>query len=253
MISASATASRIRARPIKAASPALASDVSRFGVPITALDAPNTGTFPPFDSALVRERFARPLHPNSIATALGGLTMSRNLLAGLALVAPLAAGCAAPAVAADPAKLNDLEIAHAAYVAGDIDVRNAHLALALSDDPRVREFAELMIRDHEAVNEAAVGLLKKLKVEPQDNAFSQALLTGARDTWAKLAKLSGAEFDKGYAANELSYHQTVNQVVGEAFIPNVENGELKSLLDSALDTFKAHEKHAAQVVADIGS
>ncbi len=179
--------------------------------------------------------------------------MSRNLLAGLALAATLAAGCAGSATAQDPAKLNDLEIAHAAYVAGNIDIRNAHLALALSDDPKVREFAELMIRDHEAVNQAALALLDKLKAQPQDNAFSQALLKGAHDTWAKMAKLSGKAFDKSYAANELSYHQTVNHVVGDAFIPNVENGELKTLLGSALDTFQAHEKHAAQMVKEIGS
>ena len=179
--------------------------------------------------------------------------MSRNLLAGLALAATLAAGCAGSATAQDPAKLNDLEIAHAAYVAGDIDIRNAHLALALSDDPKVREFAELMIRDHEAVNEAALALLDKLKAKPQDNAFSQALLKGAHDNWAKMAKLSGHAFDKSYAANELSYHQTVNHVVGDAFIPNVENADLKTLLGSALDTFKAHEKHAAEMVKEVGS
>jgi putative membrane protein len=179
--------------------------------------------------------------------------MTRNLLAGLALATTLAVGCAAPAMAVDPAKLNDLEIAHAAYTAGEIDIRNAHLALALSDDPRVREFAELMIRDHEAVNDAALGLLKKLKAQPQDNELSQSLVKGSHETLAKLSKLSGHEFDKSYAANELSYHHTVNQVVGEAFIPNVENGELKTLLGSALDTFKAHEKHAATIVAEIGS
>jgi putative membrane protein len=179
--------------------------------------------------------------------------MSRNRLLAFALGAVVAAGCAGPVAAKDPAQLNDLEVAHAAYVAGDIDIRNAHLALALSDDPKVREFAELMIRDHEAVNQAALALLDKLKAKPENNEFSQALLAGARDNWAKMAKLSGAEFDKSYAANELSYHQTVNQVVGDAFIPNVENEELKSLLGSALDTFKAHEKHAQQMVADIGS
>jgi putative membrane protein len=176
--------------------------------------------------------------------------MSRTLLAGLALAATLAAGSA---TAQDPAKLNDLEIAHAAYVAGNIDIRNAHLALALSDDPKVREFAGLMISDHEAVNDAALALLKKLKADPQDNAFSQALMKGAKDNWAKMATLSGKAFDQSYAANELAYHRTVNKVVGEAFIPNVENGELKTLLGSALDTFQAHEKHAAQMVADIGS
>ncbi len=179
--------------------------------------------------------------------------MSRTILASLALAAMMAAGCTGPANAQDSGKLNDLEVAHAAYVAGDIDIRNAHLALALSDDRAVREFAELMIRDHEAVNDAALALLKKLKAEPQDNAFSQSLLKGARDNWTKMAQLSGAAFDKSYAANELAYHQTVNKVVSEAFIPNVENAELKTLLGSALDTFQAHEKHAEKMVADIGS
>lgn len=179
--------------------------------------------------------------------------MSRKLLVGLALAASLAAGCATQATAQDPAKLNDLEIAHAAYVAGNIDIRNAHLALALSDDPKVREFAELMIRDHEAVNQAALALLDKLKAKPQDNAFSQSLLKGAHDQLAKMAQLNGHAFDKSYAENELAYHHTVNHVVGDAFIPNVENADLKALLGQALATFKAHEQHAAEMVKEVGS
>ena len=179
--------------------------------------------------------------------------MPRKTLFAALIGAALAAGCAGTAGAQDPAKLNDLEVAHAAYVAGNIDIRNAHLALALSDNPEVREFAELMLRDHEAVNQQALALLEKLKAQPQDNPFSQALLTGAHDNWTKMAKLSGAEFDKSYAANELAYHQTVNKVVGEAFIPNVENAELKALLGQALDVFQAHEKHAADMVTKVGS
>ena len=152
----------------------------------------------------------------------------------------------------NPAALNDLEIAHAAYVAGNIDIRNAHLALALSDNAEVREFAELMLRDHQAVNEAALALLEKLQAQPQDNAFSEALLSGAQAKWKEMGELSGHPFDKTYAANELTYHQTVNQVVGEAFIPNVENIELKELLGQALATFQAHETHAAQMVSALG-
>lgn len=179
--------------------------------------------------------------------------MPRNTLFAALIGAALAAGCAGTAGAQDPASLDDLEVAHAAYVASSIDIRNAHLALALSDNPEVRAFAELMLRDHEAVNQQALALLEKLKAQPKDNGFSQALLTGAHDTWGKMAQLSGAAFDKSYATNELAYHQTVNKVVGEAFIPNVENAELKALLGQALDVFKAHEQHAADMVAKVGS
>ena len=49
------------------------------------------------------------------------------------------------------------------YVADNIDIRYAHLALAISKNPAIREFAQTMIRDHNAVNEQALALLKKLK------------------------------------------------------------------------------------------
>lgn len=141
-------------------------------------------------------------------------------------------------------KLNDLEIAHIAYTAGAIDIRYAHLALALSEDPEVRNFAELMIRDHTAVNNKALALVQKLQITPQDNAMSQQLNQQARQIREELSQLRGEELAKRYAANELGYHQTVNNVVENTFIPNAKNLELKALLTAALQTFKVHEGHA---------
>jgi putative membrane protein len=39
----------------------------------------------------------------------------------------------------------------------------------------VREFAEEMVRDHTAVNDKALALVKQLHVTPQDDPTSQAL------------------------------------------------------------------------------
>ena len=141
-------------------------------------------------------------------------------------------------------ELNDLQIAHIAYTAGAIDIRYAHLALALSDNPEVRKFAELMIRDHTAVNNKALALVKKLQITPQDNPTSQQLSEQAKKIRTELSQLRGDAFAKRYAANELGYHQTVNNVVENTFIPNAKNAELKALLTAALQTFKVHEGHA---------
>ncbi len=157
---------------------------------------------------------------------------------------------AGPAAAAD--KMNDLEIAHAAYTAGELDIRYAHLALALSEDESVRGFARTMIRDHAAVNREAVALITRLKVTPQDNDLSRALVSGAADTRRKLRGLEGKAFDCAYAQNELGYHQVVNKTVAEAFIPNVTVPDLKTLLADALVTFKVHEGHAGKMVAGLG-
>jgi putative membrane protein len=145
-------------------------------------------------------------------------------------------------------EMNDLEIAHTAYTAGAIDIRYAHLALALSENAEVREFAELMVRDHTAVNDAAGALITELNVTPQDNAMSQQLLKGAQDKRDELAGLRGKEFDCAYATNELGYHQTVNSVVADQFIPAVTVEPLKELLTSALATFRIHEGHAQMMV-----
>ncbi|NJO31892.1 MAG: DUF4142 domain-containing protein [Rhodospirillales bacterium] len=158
-----------------------------------------------------------------------------------------AAFLSTPALAAD--KMNDLEIAHSAYTAGNVDIRYAYLALATSEHAQVREFAETMIRDHTAVNEAALALVKKLNVTPQDNDLSRTLADGAAKKRAELRGLNDKAFDCAYAKNEVGYHRVVNQTVESNFIPNAKVPELKELLSSALVTFKAHQGHAERMLA----
>ena len=178
--------------------------------------------------------------------------LKKMLFAPLALVSMLWFN----AHAANPADLNDLEIAHVAYTADSIDIRYAHLALAISKNPKVHEFARTMIRDHSAVNEKALALVAKLKVAPQDNFLSRNLEAQADKLVDEMRQLSGAEFDRRYAANELTYHRAVNGLVEDTFIPNIQNPEVKALFQEALVIFKAHEKHAEMMVkalADKGS
>lgn len=143
---------------------------------------------------------------------------------------------------------NDLEIAHIAFNAGLIDIRYAHLALAISENAAVREFAQTMIRDHTAVNERAVALLRRLNASPQDNPTSQQLLQQAAQIRTELRGLDGVAFDRRYAQNELAYHQFVNRAVETQFIPAVQNAEFRELLRGALEIFKRHEQHAARMV-----
>jgi len=152
---------------------------------------------------------------------------------------------------AQSAKPNDAQIAHIAYTAGLADIANAEQALKKSKNKEVREFAQDMVRDHKAVNDKALALVKKLKVTPQDNDTSKAIAKGQADERAKLAKLSGKAFDKAYADNEVAYHKTVNGALQQTLIPSASNAELKSLLETGLKIFQGHEQHAEHVAADI--
>ena len=106
---------------------------------------------------------------------------------------------------------NDAQIAHIAYTAGNIDIAAAKQALAKTKNPKVREFAEEMVRDHTAVNDKALALVKKLGVTPEDNPTSQSLSAAAKQKLADNGKLSGHAFDVAYAANEVAYQPTTAQ------------------------------------------
>ena len=169
-------------------------------------------------------------------------TFKKTLLIAAAMLAGATAAYA-------QAGLNDLQIAHAAYTADVIDINYAKLALKKTNNPEVKRFAQLMITDHTAVNEGAGALLKKLGVSAQDNDFSKALNAGAAAQTAKMAKLEGKAFDREYARNELAYHKQVNSIVGDTWIPAVQNAEVKEFLSQALVTFRVHQDHADHMVS----
>lgn len=152
---------------------------------------------------------------------------------------------------AQDGKLSDPAIAHIAYTAGAIDVAAAKQALEKSKNKTVLEFAQTMMRDHEAVNQQALALVKKLKVTPEDNDTSKALSKAATDELAKLSKLDGAAFDKSYVDNEVAYHKEVNKALKTTLIPSASNAELKSLLETGLKLFQSHEQHAEHIAASL--
>jgi len=170
----------------------------------------------------------------------------RALRLGAALAALVLGTGVALAQAAKP---TDPQIAHIAYTAGDIDVKAANLALQKSKNTQVREFATDMVRDHTAVNQQALALVKKLGVTPQDNLTSQSLVKQADENRTKLEKLDGAAFDKAYVDNEVAYHKAVDGALQTLLIPSAQNAELKSLLETGLKIFQGHEQHAEMVAA----
>ena len=155
------------------------------------------------------------------------------------------------AAVAEDAKPNDAHIAHIAYTADLIDIKAAKLALQKSKNKEVRDFAENMVRDHTAVNDQALALVKKLKVKPQDNDTSKALVKQADAKQTELKKLGGAAFDKAYADNEVAYHKAVDNALETVLIPNASNAELKDLLTTGLKIFQGHEQHAEQVAQSL--
>jgi putative membrane protein len=167
-----------------------------------------------------------------------------SLIAGLAVLS-------SAAFAQQAAKPTDPQIAHIAYTAGEIDIQAAEVAKSKSSTKEVKAFADDMIRDHKAVNEKALALVKKLGVTPEDNDTSRTLKKQADAKLAELKGLQGKAFDKAYADNEVAFHKQVNGALQNALIPSAQNAELKGLLQTGLKIFEGHEQHAEMVAKDL--
>jgi putative membrane protein len=161
----------------------------------------------------------------------------------------LLATLTATAQAAD--KPSDAQIAHIAYTAGALDIAAAKVALEKSKNADVRAFADNMVKDHTAVNDKALALVKKLGVTPEDNETSKGLVKQEGEKQAELAKLSGPAFDKAYIDNEVAFHKTVIGALEKTLIPSTENAELKSLLQTGVKIFQGHEQHAEKLAASL--
>ncbi len=169
--------------------------------------------------------------------------MQRALILTAVLALPAAAGAQA---------VTDPQIASIVVTANQVDIDAGKLAAERSTNAEVKKFGSLMVTDHTGVNKAAVELVTRLKVTPQDNPTSQSLKAGGDKNIAHLKSLSGAAFDKAYVAQEVAYHTAVLDAVDKTLIPNASNADLKALLVKVRPAFVAHLEHAKKLQASLG-
>src|SRR3954463_6982152 len=110
------------------------------------------------------------------------------------------------AVFAQAGAPSDAEIAGIVVAANTVDIEAGKLAKSRAENKEVKAFAQRMITDHTGSNKQATALVKKLKVTPEESDTSKGLKDGGSAAMKKLKGLKGAEFDKAYVDNEVSYH-----------------------------------------------
>jgi putative membrane protein len=176
--------------------------------------------------------------------------MSLRPLALLALVF-VSTACVRAASTPAPAPISDANIAAIVVTANTIDIQYADMALAKSQRADVRQFAEMVKKDHQSVNEAAGALVARLGVTPEMNTIAFDLRDDAETKRLTLRDFEGAAFDSAYAANEITYHTTVLGAIDNALIPAAQNAELKALLVAVRPAVAAHLEHARELAAQV--
>jgi putative membrane protein len=197
---------------------------------------------------LVDACYAKAGTPRTFASSYGHNNPAEvNMKARLLFLSLLAASATAFAQAP-----NDAQIAHIVVTANTVDIEAGKLAEKQAKSPEVKAFGKQMVTDHSAVNKQATDLAKKLKVAPEDNPTSQSLKSGGDANVKKLKGLKGADFDKAYVDQEVTYHQAVLDAIDKTLIPNAKNPELKALIEKVRPAIDGHLQHAKMMQAKLG-
>lgn len=151
------------------------------------------------------------------------------------------------AQAQTPIPPSPMDFVRTAAQSDQYEIFAARAAEAQGQDPRVRAFAEEMLRDHTRLTEALRQAAQASRLPPPEPGLSsdQAMLLSS------LQGLRGRDFDRAYAhQQELAHAQAV--AVVESFASDGSDPSLKKAAQSSLPTIRDHLKMAKQLSADLG-
>src|SRR6185437_15770971 len=124
-----------------------------------------------------------------------------------------------------------------AFIQGGIaEIDAAHLALQKSSNPMVKEFAEMMLKDHASANERmkALAAAKKTSVPSSASAADRAVQ-------AKLASLSARIFEQFYIRSQIDAHEQLLELVSTEAASG-KDAQAKAFAGEILPTVQSHLK-----------
>ena len=148
---------------------------------------------------------------------------------------PGAAGTAGTADTADRDFIEDITKGNQ----GEIVL--GQLAEEKATNPSVREFAQMMVRDHTKAGDEFKQVLTRANAQVPTVSTDDI-----NDERERLAKLSGAEFDREYIKKMVDDHETtVDKVRDEA--ENGKNADVKQWASKTLPTLQQHLDRAKEI------
>ena len=128
----------------------------------------------------------------------------------------------------------------------------SQLGVNHATDPTVKEFAQMMVKDHGELLKSAYGLASKLNVTPQMSEKAADLDKEFKKDIADLkAKKDGPELDKEFMDEQIDLHQETIGVLKD-LDEKTKDATLKRAITATLPKMQAHLDRAKLVRKNMG-
>jgi putative membrane protein len=143
-------------------------------------------------------------------------------------------------VASGPATTPDSKALAFLHHKNNEEIQAGMLASQKGSSPAVREYGEMLARDHRAADDKVSASAKAQGVLVMSNEKPH------EDPLAKLRTLEGSDFDKAFAKEMISGHEKVISKL-EKMRAEVTNSSTRQLIDDTLPTLRTHLEKARQL------
>jgi putative membrane protein len=163
------------------------------------------------------------------------------------------AGAGGASVNASATVMTDANVAAVAHAANMDEIQTSQVAIQRSQNAQVRQFAQMMITEHTAVEQEMMRMLQAKNMTPQPNAVAQAAMQATRATVANLSQRSGMDFDRAYMMHQVQAHRWTLTSLDQSLIPSTRDPEMRTFLSTRVRPGVAmHLGTAQRINASVG-
>jgi putative membrane protein len=163
------------------------------------------------------------------------------------VAAPALAQTTPPPASSPPAttatKVNAAEFVNKAANSSLFEIQSSQLALTKTQDNRLRDFAQRMVKDHTQASD-------KLKAAAQNQTVPTALDQEHAGMLQKLQQAQGDDFSRQYAQMQLDGHQKAVALF-ESYAQSGDNQQLKQFAQQTAPTLREHLQQITQIRNDM--
>ncbi len=160
---------------------------------------------------------------------------------------------AAPAPAPAASNLTDDQIAGIVSAANQGEIDEAKVAVKHTKSSGVKDFANMMIKEHGDVKKDLKKLTKETKLSTSSSDEKKKIEENGKASVVRLKSLKAADFDKAYVDDQVKMHSDLLNTIDTTLLPTAKNDQLKALLTKIRPAVAAHLDKAKALQGSLGS
>ena len=138
--------------------------------------------------------------------------------------------------------LNDQQIVKITDSVHNSEIEQARLAQQKTENPQVRQFAAMMIDQHDQARQQE----SALSLGSEESPLSRRLQAKSEATLEELRTKQGTSFDRAYLRAQVEGHQEVLDTIRNELRPTAQNSQLQVYLQQLEPKVAQHLDHARQ-------